>query len=934
MAYHPTDHKLRQFQDDQLDPTEAEAIAAHVDSCPECQKTLDQLTPFGDDAAAEPSTNGAAGYTSESAAPPAAQWPTVEGYEILEVLGRGGMGVVYKARQVKAGRPVALKVILAGPHAGPDDLARFRTEATAAAQVAHPGIVTVYEVGEQDGLPFFSLEYCPGGSLKQKLDGKPLPPRPAAELVAALAEALHEAHRQGIVHRDLKPANVLFTADGRPKVADFGLAKKVSEPGLTASNAVVGTPSYMAPEQVPTNQGRREPVGPAADVYALGAVLYECLTGRPPFAATTPVDTLLLVLTEEPASPRRLLPSVPRDLETICLKCLRKEPTKRYASARELADDLRRFLHGEPIRARPTPLWERGWRWCRNNPWKAGFGGVAAVALVLLGLYLRGEQLAERQRREHAEQVLQAQQEVAYREGVALARAAAARGDWRTALELYERLITGAYCPDRQHLEVERLPGFLAVNDRDRFAQEVTRLTARDDLGPDAARVKLLLGEFYLCQPARQEEARRLIDEALAAPGQLSDEDRAYAQALTTRNSNRLITLLQGAIARAPFHHRANRAYLMAHVLRGEFPEARAQAVFMRMHFPDDPLTDYAEALLTVLEGDRAAGLAKLAPLDQKLGSEPRARIEQYLNKLADLLDKPEGSGLFGQAQALRDLTRPGLEPLTFSVPTAALVIQTLEQIAQNAKALRAIDLPALREKDLQAIREAVPRLAAASRESPEAWFLCMRGVLHVHLARPLLNAGRMTEARGELQTALDLFQQATTAPTLLPRSPTRYQARAMALVADVCLLRGAVEPTPVQEQRLRENCTRLTTEGRAWPHLRRDAAGLIFVMLTVEQTPKQIEEWQLDQPANRKRYEARVQFLYEFGRRLFADWQFDEPKNPAPFLLLAKLELKAGNLEAALRAARQVTTLSPGHKEGLELEHQALKGLRERYKE
>jgi serine/threonine-protein kinase len=378
MSAHPSTQKLREFQDDRLGADESAEVAAHVELCPECQQALDRLTPFGEGAEDETPVEGAAGGEGG----PAGWWPAVEGYEMLGELGHGGMGVVFKARQIKAGRLVALKMVLAGSHVGPDELARFRKEATAAAGLTHPGIVQIYEVGEQDGLPFFSLEFCPGGSLKQKLGGTPLPPREAAGLVAALAEAMQEAHRQGIVHRDLKPANVLLTADGRPKVADFGLAKQLSEPGLTASGAIVGTPSYMAPEQAVTDQGRREPVGPAADVYALGAVLYECLTGRPPFSAPTALDTLLLVLGQEPLPPGRLQPGLPRDLETVCLKCLRKWPRERYASARDLAEDLHRFLGGRPIRARRAGVTERLVKLVRRNPVLTALAGLVVVAVL------------------------------------------------------------------------------------------------------------------------------------------------------------------------------------------------------------------------------------------------------------------------------------------------------------------------------------------------------------------------------------------------------------------------------------------------------------------------------------------------------------------------------------------------------------------------
>jgi WD40 repeat protein/tetratricopeptide (TPR) repeat protein/tRNA A-37 threonylcarbamoyl transferase component Bud32 len=324
--------------------------------------------------------------------------PSVPGYDILREVGRGGMGVVYLARQERLRRPVALKMILAGRHAGAEAVARFLREAEAVAAVQHPNIVQIYEVGEADGLPFLALEYVGGGSLEARLAGKPLPPRAAAQLARTLAQAMHHAHQAGVVHRDLKPANILLSAAGKapdagsgwdsqavlaatPKVTDFGLAKLLvaGGEGLTRTNELLGTPSYMAPEQTTG----KDPVGPPADVYALGALLYYLLTGRPPFLADTPWATLLQVQHEEPVSPSRLQSRAPRDLVTICLKCLRKEPHKRYASAAALADDLQAYLDGRPITARPVGRVERAWRWCRRNPALGAATAAVVLALVL-----------------------------------------------------------------------------------------------------------------------------------------------------------------------------------------------------------------------------------------------------------------------------------------------------------------------------------------------------------------------------------------------------------------------------------------------------------------------------------------------------------------------------------------------------------------------
>jgi tetratricopeptide (TPR) repeat protein len=279
-------------------------------------------------------------------------------------------------------------MILAGPHAGTAISARFRAEAEMIARLQHPDIVQIYHVGEADGLPFLELEYLPGGSLDKVLDGTPVPPKEAARLIETLARAIAEAHRQGIIHRDLKPANILLDAAGHPKVADFGLAKLLdSDAGLTRSRAVIGSPSYMAPEQA---EGLAQAIGAATDVYALGAILYELLTGRPPFHAATALETLAQVKLNDPVPPSRVQPGLPRDVETICLHCLEKSPARRYPTAQALAEDLRRYRAGEAIVARTTLAWERALKWSRRHPAPATALGVGAVAVLLLlagGLY-------------------------------------------------------------------------------------------------------------------------------------------------------------------------------------------------------------------------------------------------------------------------------------------------------------------------------------------------------------------------------------------------------------------------------------------------------------------------------------------------------------------------------------------------------------------
>jgi serine/threonine-protein kinase len=294
-------------------------------------------------------------------APPARQAPSDSGssqllprafggYQLQKELGRGGMGVVYVARQESLGRTVALKRVLRGELAGPADLDRFRAEARAASHLDHPNIVPVYEVGEVDGQPYFTMQYVAGTTLSARLAEGPLPPHEAATLLAAVARAIHYAHGRGVLHRDLKPSNILIDESGQPHVSDFGLAKRVEAgESLTRSGAVLGTPAYMAPEQA---SGRRGELGPQSDVYSLGAILYQMLTGRPPFQAATNFDTILLVLEQDPLPPRLLNPRADPDLELIALRCLQKLPTLRYPTASALADDLDAYLKGEPIAAR------------------------------------------------------------------------------------------------------------------------------------------------------------------------------------------------------------------------------------------------------------------------------------------------------------------------------------------------------------------------------------------------------------------------------------------------------------------------------------------------------------------------------------------------------------------------------------------------------
>ncbi len=370
MGPHLSPETMARLLAGELTAAEESAAEAHLRACTDCRAAMDRLT------ASSPALPALFDAPAPKGPPPSDVPP---GYELLGRLGRGATGTVYRARQPGLGRTVAVKVLAGGWPTEGEAQRRFRAEVEAAARQSHPGVVQVYEVGSHEGRPYLVMEYCPGGSLADRLRGGPLPPREAAVLVESLARTLDAVHAAGIVHRDLKPGNVLFDAAGRPKLGDFGLAKRLDAAATpTPIGSVLGTPPYLAPEQIDGTS----PADARCDVYALGAILYECLAGRPPFRAESVADTLFDVLTREPPPPRLFDPRLPRDLETVCLKCLEKEPARRYPTAPALADDLRRFLDGRPVAARRVGRIGRAWRWGRRNPVPALLG--AALALTLL----------------------------------------------------------------------------------------------------------------------------------------------------------------------------------------------------------------------------------------------------------------------------------------------------------------------------------------------------------------------------------------------------------------------------------------------------------------------------------------------------------------------------------------------------------------------
>jgi serine/threonine protein kinase len=473
--------------------------------------------------------------------------PLIAGYEILKELGRGAMGVVYKARQVTLNRLVALKMVLSGQHASERELMRFHIEAEAVARLKHPNIVQIYEIGESEGRPFFSLEYVDGGILSDRIGTTPIAPRDAAWVVQQLASGMDCAHRAGVVHRDLKPANVLLARSEErganregiqaqaskappltecvPKVTDFGLAKRLEDDSSqTRAGSILGTPSYMAPEQA---EGRTSETGPPADIYALGAILYDLLTGRPPFQGNTVLETLQQVKKMEPTSPRRYRPSLPRDLDTICLKCLEKDPARRYASAGDLAEDLRRFLAGEPITARRVSAFERAWKWCKRRPAAAAL--IAVSTLAVLGGITGGAIWADE---EHRRAIEEAELRKTAEEQQALAETERARAEEQKGIAETQRARAEENLRDAERA-VDTL---LTRIGRERLENEPRMEKVRRDLLESALDFYKRFLEQHGDDPtlrAQAGRAQRSVGDIRAMLGEPDPADQAYLRAIT-----------------------------------------------------------------------------------------------------------------------------------------------------------------------------------------------------------------------------------------------------------------------------------------------------------------------------------------------------------------------------------------------------------------
>jgi tetratricopeptide (TPR) repeat protein len=831
--------------------------------------------------------------------------PQVPGYEVLRELGRGGMGVVYAARHLRLNRTVALKMLRAGPSAAPDR-ERFRQEAEAVARLQHPNVVQIFEVGDgpADGgaAPYLALEFVAGPTLDRHLAGRPLPPRAAAALTATLARAVHAAHRAGVIHRDLKPANILLAkseiphpksendpisdfgwgiSDFTPKVTDFGLAKRVeSDSDLTQTGAILGTPSYMAPEQA----GGARSVGPAADVYALGVILYECLIGRPPFRGATALDTLEQVRSCEPVPPTRLQPRVPRDLETVCLKCLAKEPAKRYPSAAALADDLDRFLDGRPVTARRPSALERLGKFAGRNKVLVGSAAAvglalaAAVAALAVGL---AEARAGRAEAANANRELQRLLAESYAQQ---ARQHLQRGEWARALErLDEAVAAGHPRPVALHLEKVRILDGLY---RPREARaELEALLAGPDLGDLAAPARLWQAEMLFGED--DERAVRLLREALNG-GSLSAADRAYAQGMLADDLPAAEAHFRAAVAAEPYHLPAQNQLVLVLLLQGQADAARLALAAARALFPEDSNLLQCDAVLASMLGEPA-------------------RAEELLGRL-DRLAGPRVAGLArAVGEWMRELRQPELWDFDAARHNAAwrrLVLSTATRVPKvlatraGAGETRLHFPPFLRRASAPMAALWPPKLADLFRLDARIQEVC-RAMAAVH-ADPVVQLllGFDLFQRERWPEAAAAFREVVVRPSLLP---VRRPALAALALTEWEMARQSPDSAASPAARQAINHLRQYADTGEVPAA--FAQGMAGIAVQARE--------------------------FDLARRLLDDWRRRAPNHPQPLVSRGVMEYGAGVHSQAIRMAREVLDRWPGHAVAKELLRKSQDGLR-----
>ena len=954
MVTHPSPETLREYRDGKLATDAGASIEEHLDDCARCADVylhvLNERATFGQPSDGPMSLPQPQALPADlqavltqlptpdrpAAAPPIEPMQEIDGYAMVEEIGRGGMGVVYKAIRLAPRQIVAVKVIAGQEFPSADEVARFHREADEVLGLSAAGsrIVRVLDHGECRGRHYIAMEYVAGGSLASRLAEIVRDPPIAARIIAEVADAVELLHSRGLIHRDIKPANILLStpagqpigavplARAAPLLSDFGLVKRVDDQQQTPAGGLLGTPDFMAPEMI---RDSNKPTV-ASDVYSLGATLYACLTGRAPFEAATLFDTLKRVEKDYPTPPTRFNRAVPPPLQWICLKCLEKNPARRYRSAAEFAADLRRFLDPEGrVQAGPPPWWLRTGRWIKTNQRIAALGaflGLVLVSIAALGWQAAqtADERAEREAtlRETAEDLLTVQGEalrsarslaetraqkaeaerrravserhVAHAARVTAARTLARRGDWQAALPQYTHAIDEGES-DALRLRVERLVGYFALNQTDDLTAELAALN-RSDLGALRAQVKLLEGAWLLCDVSQMAAGRERVQQALAARDQLfSPADVAFAEALVAPRVGATIAALRRAVEADPLHYLAGSTLAVTLASVGDLDEARRQARFLRAMFPASPMPDLAEALIALIDGDGVALKTRLADVVRRVPADRRAEAEQMQDFLMLILeirqlgvrlmanepaagigDVRKATQFLAQARKLGGIANP--IPLGLPVPAVGVIYHRLFDVLTT---YLEVGRPL---QNGQAQPAALTRLEALYEDYPEALLLCLGGVMHVRLATEPVNRAELETARVHLAKAADLAARATNAPCILPRSLVAYTSRGLCAIADVGILKLVRAPDPVHHRRLRDDLHRLVADGAPWPKLRRPLLTMFIQMTAAPLTRAQCRDWQLDDPAGKAAYEGRMRELARLGRALLDDWAVDEPNN------------------------------------------------------
>ncbi|MFO0863748.1 MAG: serine/threonine-protein kinase [Gemmataceae bacterium] len=821
---------------------------------------------------------------SSSAHP--AEWSLPPDYEYLGELGRGNWGVVYKVRHRRMNRIEALKAVdpsKANETKLRSRVQRLRDEIPIAARLNHPNIVHVYGDGERDGIPYFAMEYCPGGSLRARIDRAPFSPREAASLIRTLAVAVHHIHIFGHIHRDLKPQNVMFGDEEVPKIADFGLALAREDHDRID---FAGTPLYMAPEQINPSRGK---VDCTADVYALGVILHEMLTQKPPLTGSTSAELFRIIREETPAPPI----GAPPDLAAIIAKCLAKEPDLRYPSAQALADDLGFFLDGGLVRARRHPLVRRLGHWIRRNRIASLIAVWVLVVLATIGWYrtrLWQQEIDQaEERRDHAVQLAEIERHRLHEAFVATARETARRGNYQAALAAYDRAIADQR-PDQLHLRVERLVGYFATNQIKCLVAELDALE-KQPLAKLEPQVQLMRAAWLVCDVGRQGEGRMLAKQALERRDELfSDADRHFAEGIAADRVGAGQRAFEAAVRSDPFHYLGSSCHVVALAAVGDRAKAKQQMTFLRSVFPDSPMPDLTEAIIAVTEGDRATLESKLRELRDKMHAEQQdsvARMRDFLMTILDLQDLGvrnieddlnfkdymATAVLLFKARSIGTLSSP--EPMGLPIPAVSLYWGRLLEIAAASVEV------GIRNKSTPKDQSTLRRLEAINSDHPDALLLLMQGTVQLRLAIGPINDGNVPAVKAALKKVSEFADAARHAPSLTPRLPTPYVASARGFMSDLAYARFDPNTPPRQLVDLRNQAIQLVVEGRRWPRLRQEMATMAVSLCIAPLTEAQASEWRIDTEKGKNAYRDRHQAIADICSLLLESWSLEDASNP-----------------------------------------------------